>query len=97
MASNRVPWQRAGGRPHRSRANTPVAQRNAAMVESFKQRRMEAVNRIMEIRARRSILADAQATAALAAAQQTAAAGVDQTTPDVPPTAVPVPDAVPTP
>ena len=70
MASNRgIAWQRMSGRPHRSKANTTVAKRNAQMVESFKRRRMEAANRLMEIRARRALLADAQLAAYVAQAQ----------------------------
>lgn len=74
MASNRgIAWQRMGGRPHRSHANTAVAKRNAQMVESFKQRRMSEANRLMELRARRALLADAARHAAAAGAAAPAA------------------------
>jgi hypothetical protein len=71
MASNRgAAWQRMGGRPYRSHVNTPVAKRNARMVESFKQRRMAEFNRLMELRARRALIAELARQQAAAAANE---------------------------
>lgn len=89
MASNRgIAWQRMSGRPHRSHANTAVAKRNAQMVESFKQRRMSEANRLMELRARRALIADlARQQAAAAEAGAPAATDLGDTVGDATPAA----------